>query len=282
MASGVGYLAAAYAASRWLTRPAPSRPRQTPADYGLVWEPLTCRTSDGFRLVGWVVAPPQPRATVVLFHGLRNNRDQTLNRTALFVGNGFRCVAFDHRAHGQSSGRRTSFGFHESRDVAAVLALARRRWPSQPVVGLGISMGAAALCYSAEQARSLSAIILESLYHDIYIAFNHRLSSDYPPWFRRLARGIMWFTERRLRIRLRQLAPADYIGQLAPAPLLLLTGSDDPHATTDEAQRLAARCKGPCELLVVPRAGHSDVFETGGPLYQRRVLAFLERWLPMT
>src|SRR5688500_17837951 len=78
MASGVGYLAAAYTISRWLTRPSRWKARRTPGDLGLPWEPLECRTEDGYRLVGWAVTPPRPRATALLFHGIRNNREQTL------------------------------------------------------------------------------------------------------------------------------------------------------------------------------------------------------------
>src|SRR5262245_329164 len=110
--SGVGCLAAAYTASRWLTRPAPGRPRSTPGDHGLDWERLDCRTADGMRLAGWCVSPSRPRATVVLFHGLHHNREQTLGRTRLLAAAGYRCVAFDHRAHGESTGKRTSFGYH--------------------------------------------------------------------------------------------------------------------------------------------------------------------------
>src|SRR5262249_37475828 len=131
-ASGVGYVAAAYGGSRGLTRVTPGAPRRTPSDLGLAWEPLTCRTADGLRLVGWAVTPPRPRGTVALFHGLRAGRAQTLGRTALLAAAGYRCVAFDHRAHGQSGGRRSSFGYYEGRDAAAVLALLRQRWPHQP------------------------------------------------------------------------------------------------------------------------------------------------------
>src|SRR5439155_19498212 len=106
-----------------------ARPAPTPAALGLDWGPLACRTSDGLLLKGWGVAPPAPRATVALFHGLRQNRAQALDRMALLVRAGYRCVAFDHRAHGESGGRRTSFGFREARDVTAVLDLVADRWP---------------------------------------------------------------------------------------------------------------------------------------------------------
>ena len=55
MATGVGYLAAAYTVSRWLTRASPGKPKTTPTELGLYWQPLVCRTADGFRLAGWVV-----------------------------------------------------------------------------------------------------------------------------------------------------------------------------------------------------------------------------------
>src|SRR5262249_6849500 len=155
------------------------------------------------------------------------NRAQTLGRIAFLVQAGYRCVAFDHRAHGESDGRRTSFGYYESRDVAAVVQLARERWPDRPRAALGISMGAAALCYAAERVRSLNAVILESLYRDIGTAFSNRIASaQYPPWYQRLARGVIWVTERRLGLRQTQLAPVECVGDLAPAPVLLLTGTD--------------------------------------------------------
>jgi alpha-beta hydrolase superfamily lysophospholipase len=280
LASGVGYVAAAYTVSRWLTRSTPGRPQGTPADQGLPCERLECRTADGIRLAGWAASPPLPRATVLLCHGVRNNRGQTLDRTFFLTAAGYRCIAFDHRAHGESEGKRTSFGYHERLDVQAVLELVRQRWPYQPVVALGISMGAAALCYAAPETAGCAALILESLYHDIGSAFANRVGTGYPAWFNRLRRGVAWMTERRLGVRLDQLAPAEHIGNLAPAPVLLLTGADDLHAPPEDARRLYDRCRGPRELWLVPRATHGDVFRASGPAYRERVLSFLEHWLP--
>jgi alpha-beta hydrolase superfamily lysophospholipase len=278
-ASGVGYVAAAYSVSRWLTRPTPGPPDQTPADHGLCWQPLECRTADRLRLKGWVVTPPCPRATVALFHGLRGNRGRTLGRTAFLAAAGYRCVAFDHRAHGESDGRRSSFGYFEARDVAAVGELIGRQWPHQPRAALGMSMGAAAVCFAGSGARTFDAIILESLYHDLASTFRSRIGQDYPGWLGRFFPGVVWVTERRLRLRLGQMVPADRVGGLAPAPVLVLTGSQDPNAPPQDAERLYARCRGPRELYLVPGAGHRDVCEAGGEQYRRRVLDFLGRHL---
>lgn len=279
LASGVGYVAAAYTVSRWLTRPSRMRPRTDPGHYGLPWYPVRCRTADGVLLAGWVVEPARPRATVALFHGMRGNRERVLDRVAILARHGFRCVAFDLRAHGESGGRRTSFGFHERHDAAAVLDWLRQRWPDQPRAAVGISMGAAAVCYAAQLTRGWNVVVLESCYLNIARAFENRLRDGLPPWYRRLSRGVVWLTERRLGVRLAQLAPVDHVGDLAPAPVFVLTGAADPHAPPDEARQLYERCRGPRELWVVPDAGHRDVFDKGGVEYRRRVVGFLERHL---
>ena len=277
MATGIGYLAVSYSVSRWLTRPTRRPPQMTPSDLGLTWEKIECRTPDGIRLAGWLVEPSQPRGTVALFHGLRHHKEKMLARIAILAAAGYRCVAFDHRAHGESAGKRTSFGFHEKWDVIAVLDFVHKQWPRQPRAALGVSMGAAAICFAAKQLKDLDAIILESCYMDIGSAFSNRLKNGFPTWYKRLSRGVVWVSERRLGLRLRDLVPAQHIGDLAPAPVLLLTGTDDPHAPPIEAQHLYERCRGPREIWLIPGAGHRDVVETGGSLYRHRILDFLAR-----
>jgi alpha-beta hydrolase superfamily lysophospholipase len=214
-----------------------------------------------------------------MHHGLGGSRAQTLSRAVLLVRAGYRCVAFDHRAHGESEGRWTSFGFQEARDVAAALAFVRQRWPGEPCAMLGLSMGGAAVCFAAEQVRGTQAVILEGVYHDIASAFTRRLATMYPLWFRPLVHGIIWITQLRLGVRMADVAPAKYIGGIAPAPILLVTGTEDPHAGPNEAQRLQSRCSGPIELWLVAGARHGDVLEVAGEEYSMRLTGFLEKHL---
>jgi pimeloyl-ACP methyl ester carboxylesterase len=264
----------AYAISRWLTRPAPSDPSPTPAVFGLAWEPLECRTVDGVCLAGWVVSPTvRPRATIALFHGFRSNRAQTLDRILFLTAAGFRCVAFDHRAHGESRGQRTSFGFHERHDVLAVMRLSRRLWPAQPCAALGISMGGAAICHAATELRGLHAIILESVCWDIAAAFNAHAGSVFPGWLGQLSRGVIDATERRMGLKMQQLGPGQYVGGLTPTPILFVSREDDPHASAEVTHRLADGYAGPSELW--PAARHKDVCLWGNA-YPARIVDFLE------
>ncbi|HYV34180.1 MAG TPA: alpha/beta fold hydrolase [Gemmataceae bacterium] len=278
--SGVGYLLTAYTLSRWLTRPSRGTPRPTPADFNLPCEDVQCVTKDGFRLAGWVVAPPNPRATVALFHGVRNNRAQTLPRISMLAAAGYRCVAFDHRCHGQSPGRRVSFGYNEAQDVEAVLDFVAERWPTQPCAAIGISMGAAALCFCGRRASRLSACVLESLYHDIASALENRIGTRFPGWLARFTRGLIWVTEMRLGLKLAQVSPADHIANLAPVPMLMLTGTDDPLASPADAQRLCQRFGGVCQLAHIIGADHDNLCTVDPDAYRRLVLEFLDRQMP--
>jgi alpha-beta hydrolase superfamily lysophospholipase len=277
--SGLGYVAASYTISRWLTRAVRSHPLIPPLPTDMTWEALDCWTEDGLRLLGWALTPAGARGTVTLFHGLRANRSQLGERIEFLTRAGYRCVAFDHRAHGQSDGKRTSFGYHERQDVAAVLELVARRWPDQPRGILGISMGAAAVCYAAPHAHASQAVILESMYHNLAEAFRSRVGRGYPRWFGRFRSGVIWMTEKRLGVRIGHLAPINHIEQLAPTPVLLVTGANDAYAPPEDTQELYLRCPEPRELAIIPDAEHMDVCQVGGQAYQDRILDFLERCL---
>jgi alpha-beta hydrolase superfamily lysophospholipase len=278
--SGVGYLATSYTVSRWLTRNTREKAPLPTWVEDCSWEQVACRTSDGLRLVGWVVTPRRVRGTVALFHGMRGNRSKTLGRMQFLLRAGYRCVAFDHRAHGQSEGQVTSFGYYEGRDVGAVVEFIRQQWPQQPRAALGISMGAAALCYATEHSRAFDAVILESMYHNLTAAFTNRVGCDFPHWFHPFIKGVIWITEKRLGLRMPQMAPVNYIHGLGPTPVLLLTGEQDPHATPEEVEAIYQNCREPREFRVIPQATHTDVCEKGGVAYQETILDFLQRRLP--
>lgn len=277
IATGVGYVAVAYTISHWLTHRTaiPITLPSLPPDLKL--ESLETTTDDKVRLHGWCIEPLNPRATIVLHHGMRECRLHMVDRVPWLAQLGFRCVIFDHRAHGESEGHLTSFGWHERNDALAIARFVVERWPGQPRAALGRSMGAAALCYAGEAARSYDAIVLENLYLDLAIAFDSRIGCGYPGWVRYFRHAIVWITEKRLGMRIRDAAPIARIADLASTPVLLLTGSEDLHATPEDAERMAAQIPNSSQFAVIAGAGHDDVFSRGGETYQRLVMDFLER-----
>lgn len=273
--SGVGYVGAAYSVSRFLTRPRRRKIINTPAKFDLNFTDVRLETEDGIRLAGWLTEPESPRGTIVLFHGMRHNRESMLERIRFLHAAGYRCLALDHRAHGESSGKRVSFGWYEARDVRAAARWIEERYPGQPRFALGTSMGAVAVCLAGPEC-GWNSVVIESSYADLGPAFRRRIGIYYPAWFAQLYPGIIWITQKRLRVRISQICPAAVIGTFVETPKLIVMGGRDVLAPLSDGAELI-RAAGNAESALIPNAAHNDVCEKGGKDYQKLILEFLNR-----
>ena len=77
----------------------------------------------GVRLAGWTCATAvQPRrGTLVYLHGIADNRTSGVNIIHRFNALGFDVVAYDSRAHGDSTGDACTYGYFEKDDLRLVL-----------------------------------------------------------------------------------------------------------------------------------------------------------------
>ncbi len=85
---------------------------------------------------------------------------------------GYNVMVFDLRAHGESGGQLCSFGIAEARDVEAAARWVREAHPeeSQRLLGLGASMGAAAMLAARDEqtgATPFDAIAVLGTYDDL-------------------------------------------------------------------------------------------------------------------
>ena len=109
--------------------------------------------------------PDQPRALVVLVHGLHEHSGRYAEAMAALGRRGLASWAPDHVGHGRSSG---VLGDLESldlvlRDVERVRSLAVSSWPRLPLFVLGHSLGGLiALRYTLEHQRALAGLVLSA------------------------------------------------------------------------------------------------------------------------
>lgn len=85
----------------------------------------------------------EPRAVILLAHGLAEHSGRYYEFADFFAEEGFTTWALDHPGHGQSGGKRGHVGqFEEYTDaLGQLLTLARQAHPDIPFVLLGHSMG---------------------------------------------------------------------------------------------------------------------------------------------
>jgi pimeloyl-ACP methyl ester carboxylesterase len=118
---------------------------------------------NGATIRAWVFEPnAAPRGTLLMLHGIRDNKQHLVTGARRHAARGFRVVAVDSRGNGESSGRYLTYGVEESRDLAALAdELERRQLLATPLVVLGHSYGAAtALQYAAIDTRVQKVVAL--------------------------------------------------------------------------------------------------------------------------
>jgi pimeloyl-ACP methyl ester carboxylesterase len=183
--------------------------------------------------------------------------------------NGFGPVwTIDLRGHGSSGGFCT-LGHAEALDVAAVTAAIRSE-TALPIVAIGFSMGAAAVIRSAA--------LLEPV--DVAVSI-----SGPAAWQDNGQRGrgsrrtsLIWrvpggvgATRALTGVRLSRVvpdrdSPVEVVGQIAPAPVLIVHGSADPFFPPAEAEDLYGHAGEPRDLWIIPGGGHAEGLFSVGPL----------------
>src|SRR5277367_5347793 len=109
-----------------------------------VLENTEIKTRDGVMLKAWYVQPnPWSGKTVILLHGVGDNRQGVVSYGLFLAQNGFAFLAPDLRDHGDSGGNVFSYGVKEAEDVHEWGDWLWRTQKPNCLYGLGESIGAA-------------------------------------------------------------------------------------------------------------------------------------------
>ena len=228
-------------------------------------------------LRGWFVPGRLGAGAVLVLHGVGASSRDMLERARFLAAAGYAVLLVDFRGHGESTPERTTWGGLESRDARVALAYLRLAAPHERVGVIGISMGGAAALLGATPL-AVDALVLESVYPTIADAVRNRLGA----WLGRLGRAIaptvLTSLFPRDGVSADDLRPIDRIHEQT-APVFVIAGSDDRYTTVQETRDLFAHAQQPKELWEVPGAAHDDLHAFSRGDYERRVGAFLARYL---
>jgi fermentation-respiration switch protein FrsA (DUF1100 family) len=284
LSGSAAVLLAALAVGELLAGAAPTAVSTLLLDVDFPVEPVRIPTHDNSRdedaaagVRGWLARGPRGGGMVLLVHSIRSNRVEMLSRARFLNDGGYGVLLIDLQAHGETPGERITFGAREADDVQAAVHYLRNGFPGERIGAIGVSLGAAAIVLGKTPLK-LDAVVLESLHPTIEEAVENRMKLHLGQAGPALAPLLLWQLSFRLGTPASELNPIDHIGDLN-APLLLISGSDDQHTRVDEAQRLFAVARQPKELWIVPGGGHFNMHAYAGKEYERRVSAFLDRYL---
>lgn len=228
--------------------------------------------ANGGIVTGWV-ARGEGSGAVLLLHGVRADRRQMQER-ALFLNRlGYTVLLIDLPAHGESTGKRITFGVLEAHAVRAAIAYLARNLPGARIGVIGASLGAASLVLSKPGA-SIDALVLEAMYPTLEHAAENRLAIYLGPPGRLLSPLLLPQLALSTGVEASALRPIDAMAQLG-SPVLVIGGEQDRHTTAAETRRIFDAARQPKQLWIVEGAAHVDLHAHARSQYEQRVSAFL-------
>ena len=226
-----------------------------PESIGLAFEEVEIFAEDGIKLDAWYVPAPEPRGTVLFFHGNAGNISHRLDSLRIFNQLNLSTLIFDYRGYGRSEGKVSEAGLYRDAEAAWRHLTDERRIPTTEIVLFGRSMGAAVAASLAGRHRP-GALIIESGFVSV-----PDMAADLYPWIpaRRLAR--IGFPT------------GDYL-KSASCPVLIVHSRDDEIIPFEHGQSLFEMAHEPKQFLEL-LGGHNDGFLISGQRYLDGLDAFL-------
>jgi uncharacterized protein len=261
----------AFAVGELLSQPAQHVIGAAPAD--LKATSIRLPTSANESISGWFIKGKATHGAVLLLHGIRGNRLNMLARARFLNTAGYSVLLIDLLAHGESTGERITFGFHETDGVNAALNYLTEQLPNKKIAVIGVSLGAASLVL-ANTHTPLSAVVLESMFPSITEAVVDRLKLHLGASAGYFTPLLLWQLPFKIGVSADQLRPIAALPALH-APVLIASGSEDRHTTIMETQQLFAAANTPKELWIVKGAVHQDLHAFDRKTYEAKILMFL-------
>jgi len=268
--------------------PPPLMATEVARPIGASWQAVSVTSGDGTRLRGWLFQPALPnRRAVLLMHETGGTRLNMLADVGWLLRRGYTCLTPDGRGHGQSGGKLVTAGLLEGADVVRWADYLRQERGAEAVFGLGHSLGASSLIHGLALGAGLRGIVADSTGANVPTRYEllgeryHLPARLVQPLLWLIVEPALWNTRWRYGVDLRRISPVDWIRRV-DAPVLLVHGEDDRFIPIAEARRIRDANPAWVSMWEVPGAGHVTAATERPAEYQRRVLAWFEREIPVS
>ena len=238
----------------------------TPQSYGLRFESVSIRTTDGETLDAWWVPAEGARGVVLFFHGNAGNISHRLDYLQMFHRLRYTTLIIDYRGYGKSTGTPSEAGTYRDAEAAWEYLRHARMARPQDVVIAGESLGAAVATWLAAEVtlttgESPRAVLLFSTFTSV---------ND-------LGQQVYWFLPVRLLSRIGYDNRAN-LKQIR-APVFIAHSRDDDIVPYAHGRNLFEAANEPKTFLEL-RGGHNDGFIFVRPEWVADLGAFLDRHAP--
>lgn len=234
------------------------------------FEEITLTTKDGVKLAAWYT-PPQNNAVILIAHGYNDNRPESLY--AMFVERGYGVVAWDARAHGDSEGDMTTFGYYEQLDVKSALDFALAQTGVEHVGAWGGSMGAATVILTAAEQPQIEAVVADSAYPTLKDVLRFNMPIQFLQPF------VLFYGEYHSGVDFDDVNPAVVISKISPRPVFIIDGWEGGAIAMNSPYRLFDAAQEPKQIWVEDGVPHLGMYAHNPKRYENKVIGFFDMYL---
>jgi pimeloyl-ACP methyl ester carboxylesterase len=194
-------------------------------------------------------------------HGSADNRDSGNWIAERLVPKGYDVLAYDGRAHGESTGDFCTYGVLEKQDLSRVLD----QLGIQRVLLVGASLGAAVALQAAPDDPRVIGVVAASTFSDLETIARDRA----PPTMREAQiREAFDLAGKQASFRVSDASPVGAASRIT-VPVLIVHGAEDRETSPEHSRRVYEALAGPKTLRIVESAGHNGVLSIIWPEVDR-------------
>lgn len=243
-------------------------------------EELSIDSPNGYPIKGIFFKPLNTNNTIIICHGVTENKINSVRYARMFERLGFNSFVFDHRRHGESGGKTTSYGYYEKFDLAAVVKTVKTLIGNDAILGIhGESMGAASMIlyaglvedgadfYIADCGFSnFSELIAQIVKKETIL--RTKLPIHLADFFLRLRDGYS----------LKSITPKEAVKNIQ-APMLFIHSMEDDFILPYMTKEMYEEKSEPKMLKLFEKGAHAQSFNQNPQEYEEVVSEFLQNYV---
>ncbi|MBD1378731.1 alpha/beta hydrolase [Metabacillus arenae] len=238
---------------------------------------ISIPSSFGYYIKGHLIEPNETNRYIIICHGVTMNRFNSVKYMNIFLERGFNVLLYDHRRHGESGGKTTSYGHYEKFDLQAVVGWLKEYVGEDLTLGIhGESMGAVTtLLYGSMVEDGADFYIADCPFADLEEQLRYRLKIE----FRLPAFLVMPIAKAFLKLRdgytFRDVSPIQVIDRIHK-PILFVHSKDDDYIPLQSSELLFEKKIGLKKLYVAEKGTHAMSYTENREQYEKIIDEFLE------
>lgn len=234
----------------------------------------------GYPIKGYFIKPYQTDKTMIICHGVTMSLYNSVKYMNLFIELGWNVVIYDHRRHGISGGKTTSYGYYEKFDLAEVVRWVRKQIGDDAQIGIhGESMGAVtALLYAGQIEDKADFYIVDCPFATFWDQLTYRLKTEFKLSGRLIMPLASLFLKIRDGYRIQDVSPLSVVDRI-DNPVLFIHSKDDDFIPSISSQLLFEKKKGTKKIYLAELGEHAMSYTKNKIEYKKAVEEFLEEFV---